>query len=396
MPLLFLAVAASLFLYFVSPRSSELLPSEGTPDDILVSDIVARNLATGSLDCPRSVDMLTYETCLLYSGALGMWQRLGFPDDCPDGLSLDRLDNTITIQRRALKPEDPLKAKKSACFAYLFAIQVANALPILVSTSYRIFKLASHQEYSEPGSDPELCLAGRFGSCGNHTSVALAMFELGGYSARSVQFFYEDNGIRLTHVVPEVFIDGAWRLVDPTYGAYWIYRESDKPFSIVKTNDLLAFGNNNRTFLLHSNSALIVHPIYRFISNTKAFGHLNPNASILRGGTGEVLISLIGKSGVENLNGKPNYLGDNRRDGDSLGVEYAIESTHEIFELNIQIEAAAFPSEGPEPELCVDSECQLYSRGVQSYSFFVRNPKKIYIKTNHEVAYLVVSAIKWR
>lgn len=65
----------------------------------------------------------------------------------------------------------------------------------------------------------------RAGICGNHAAIALEMFNKAGFEARYVEFYYQDD-VRLSHIIPEVLIDGAWRAIDKTYGAYWIYNSA--------------------------------------------------------------------------------------------------------------------------------------------------------------------------
>lgn len=88
-----------------------------------VPALVANGLRDGSLACPDG-DTLTFETCLLYQGALGVWQRLGFPEVCPNAGHLTADAYTAPIVHRPLTPEDTLAATTIPCFGHLYAIQV--------------------------------------------------------------------------------------------------------------------------------------------------------------------------------------------------------------------------------------------------------------------------------
>ena len=45
-------------------------------------ELIADQIKSGYTSCPKS-DVITYEACLLYQGALGTWQSIGMPDECP-------------------------------------------------------------------------------------------------------------------------------------------------------------------------------------------------------------------------------------------------------------------------------------------------------------------------
>lgn len=114
----------------------------------------------------------------------------------------------MQAQDLVLTPAVARRAVGSPRFGYLYAVSVANTIPILSSTANRVFRLIVDDNFVKPASDPEACLAVRRGICGNQTAVRLGLFGRAGFTARAVEFFYTIDGQRLSHIVPEVRIDG--------------------------------------------------------------------------------------------------------------------------------------------------------------------------------------------
>ena len=53
----------------------------------------------------------------------------------------------------------------------------------------------------------------------------MKLFELVDIPARTVEFYFSYGGKRRNHIGVEVFLDGDFRYVDPTYSAYWVPRD---------------------------------------------------------------------------------------------------------------------------------------------------------------------------
>src|SRR5689334_3195590 len=79
---IFLALCLILVLLAVQPARVQ---QAADPEPALspLPELVAGQIATGVLSCPKS-DPLLFEACLLYQGALGVWQNIGLPDTCPN------------------------------------------------------------------------------------------------------------------------------------------------------------------------------------------------------------------------------------------------------------------------------------------------------------------------
>lgn len=358
-----------------------------------LAELVASQMRAGDLKCPVD-DALTTEACLLFQGALGTWNAVGRRDDCPPTVSGSR--PTVPspgLAIEGLSPEDVMRATTSRCFAYLYAIQVANAVPVLVSTANRTFQAASETPMREPGSDASLCLQARHGICGNQTAVGLALFDKAGFRARPLEFYYERKGVRLNHIIPEVWIGGKWHPVDTTYGAYWIRTASGKPFELGTLEEIQARPARAR---LVYNQALLPYGLYQAISRPFLFDYLTSNADIIRGGNGSVRLTLQAKNGIEKFADKPNFLGDNVADGlNDRGLSFTLASEPGRYALAVQVAALAVTGNQP-VQLCVDDVCQDLAAGDQRLKFEVAQPKSVYVKSEIDVAYAVLASIEWK
>lgn len=255
--------------------------------------------------------------------------------------------------------------------------------------------MASGKPFFEPGSDPSLCVEARHGICGNQAALGVALFEVAGFKSRAVEFYYYDKQ-RLSHIIPEVLIDGGWRPVDTTYGAYWASSVPGKPFSLMALDDLLHHGMAwaKRDAKLLNNSALLPYGIYSAISRPDYFGYLKPGASILRGGKGEISLSLNDKKGIEKFINLPNYIGDNKADGESAGVSFKLDAAPGKYSVTINISASAIGEKGP-VSICIDKKCTAFSGENKTYRIVAINPSSLYLKSEMDVAYIVLASIEW-
>lgn len=360
-----------------------------------IPQLVARQLESGDLSCPAS-SPLTYEACLLYQGALGVWQRTGLQDNCPEvGGDSQATPFGSAKASPPLSPTDAIRAPQSACFAYLYAIQVANAVPVLISTANRTFRMAAGKPFTEPGSDAHLCLEARHGLCGNQAAVGIALFDMAGLKSRSLQFYYHDRQ-RLSHIIPEVLIDGDWRPVDTTYGAYWARNIPGKTFALETTDQVLrqASAAVEDSTELRYNTALLPHGLYSATGHTDEFNYLKPGASVLRDGKGEVALSLQEARGTENFLHRPNYLGDNTADGAHAGLAFDLGMPPGTYAVTIHVSGAAIGGDDP-VAICIDQTCAEYSSEKKSYRIVASQPGRLHLQSNADVAYLVLASIEW-
>src|SRR6516165_448234 len=112
----------------VEEFSSNPLEDLAVPRSTSVPKLVASQITGGSLSCPTS-ESLTYESCLLYQGALAIWQVMGLPDVCPK--VVDHSTPLLVPHAAKLTAEDVVRAPTVSCFSYIYAAQVANLVPTL-------------------------------------------------------------------------------------------------------------------------------------------------------------------------------------------------------------------------------------------------------------------------
>jgi len=362
-------------------------PSSKTPK--LLAEIIVSQLQSGSFSCPKD-DLLTYEACLIFQGTLGIWERAGLTKHCPDMIS--PIQHPVSQAKKVvITPQAILGATKSPCFGYFYAINVANTVPILISTSNRTFQMVCAPDFLKSGSDAELSIFERHGTCGNQSALATAFFKRAGFKARPVEFYYEYEGSRHSHITPEVWVDGDWRLIDSTYGAYWIDRKSGVSFELMPTEKILA--RKAKTYFY--NSALLPFGFRSVISNTNYFSYISEKADVVRGGSGEITLTLKGQQGSENFLHKPNFVGDNIPEHQSDGIQFRLLSKNAKYRLTVNVSAASIPNDA-KAFLCIDESCQKYSDEKREYSFIVKNPSKLHLKTDADYAYAVLKSLDWK
>lgn len=357
-----------------------------------VPELIADQIQSGDISCPAS-DTLTYEACLLFQGALGTWQRVDMPYECPDVVG-DKFEKSQLSPKpgRKLSPNDALRATKSACFGYLYAIAVANLTPIIISTSNRTFQMATDHKFIEPGSDATLCVIARHGICGNHAAVGQALFEKAGIEARPLEFYYEADGQRLSHIIVEAHIDGHWRPVDTTYGAYWPSSQLDQPFRLTSTEELL--GKTEKKIGPTWNEALLPYGFYSSISKPNYFNYLEANADVIRGNAGDITLKIVSNKGSETFSNLPNFIGDNKADNKFNDLKFRLKSDKYKYRLTLDVLGSAFSTSDP-VFICIDQSCEQYSKEKSEYIFNVQKPSSLYLKTKMDVAYVVVKSLDW-
>jgi len=283
------------------------------------------------------------------------------------------------------------RALSSDLFKKIFSISVVNRVPILINASSRSYYMGLKNKFVEPGSDPEVCLQKGHGSCGNQAAVGLALLWLGGIEAREIQFYYNLNGRRYSHIVPEVLIGETWRIIDTTYGAYWIPKNKKNIFDLATTEDVL--GGRGQIFY---NSALLPYGLLSLNpENPLPFEYLKAQSTILRGGVGEVELDLFSTKGVEKFEHLPTYLGDNKEDGLMRGVNFKLKTIGKTpIKITLVVSGSAFSDEKP-VKIFVGTQQQLFSKQKNIYEFTEENPSGIYLQSNMDVAYIVLDKIEW-
>jgi len=364
------------------------LPNDSlSPAPASLPEMIASQITNGNLSCP-TYESLTQEACLIYQGALGVWQMIGKPDRCPAVV-----DNPAPLPSPAeLTTDDVLRAPTVPCFSYIYSAQVANTVPILISTANRAFRIMNGT-FAEPGSNPKLSIEARHGLCGSQAAVAIALFEKAGFRARPVEFYYKNKlKQRFSHVIVEVLIDRDWRLIDTTYGAYWIDGTPGSSFALRTLEQILQPDPQTRVV---RNNALTPYGLYEQISHADFFAYLTHDADVLRGGEGEIKLSLHGGTGIENFDSIPNFIGDNVADGNQKGVSYRLIEDPGTYHVTVNVAGSAEIGDRP-IHICLDESCEKFSDSQREYYFKANNAKVLHLKSDADVAYIVLKSIEWK
>jgi len=365
--------------------------------------VVADRVEQGDPTCPDQ-DIVTYESCLLFQNALGIWHSLGAPRECPNR-GVGGAESSQTAEGSSgggvggsgggpspLEPGEIVGAPESPCFAYLYAIGVINVVPVLVSTANRTFQAAVSDAIDEPGSDAERCLSSRHGICGNHAALALALLDRAGFSARPVEFYYSVGSERRSHIVPEVLVDGDWRLLGTTYGSYWVDRSDPSVFRLAPTDRII----EERLLPDYANDSLLPFGLYDAIGDLERFEYLTHDPIVVRGGHGTVPIDVSPMEGIERFANLPNFVGDNLIDGDTVGIDFSLSGGDgRTMQLSVTVGAVPVLLDNPMLELCVDASCQEFVEGAMRYTFTVAGPRRVHLRAAVDLAYLVLESIEW-
>lgn len=357
------------------------------PDRREIWEIVDDQINAGNMICPDT-DQLTRVACGLYQGALGVWASQGKPQHCLPASAIDEIQEDIRLNHGAAG-----RAQSSPCFQSIYAIKVANVVPVLVSTSKRHFALRALDTFVRPGSDAEQCLIVGHGICGNQAATGIELLRMAGIPARSVKFFYTADERRKSHIVPEAFIDGRWIMVDTTFGAVWVKNKSDGHFALVSTEELIHKSDNSE-IVRYKNSALLPYFLAVPDQNFDAFDYLTSDADIIRGEDGVIHFAISESTGIEEMEHRPNYIGDNSP-GRQATVRYKLQ--HEVdqeIELTIRVAAAAIAG-GEMLRICLDENCKTYSAENKDYTFLTNRSSKLKVASDADVAYVVLESMRW-
>lgn len=325
-----------------------------------LAELVAEQVETGDTDCPEDSEV-THEACLLFQGAL--YARGG---------DLTDLESIRT-------------APGDADFQNQYAIALARTVPILSSTDNYGFQTAVlGDEFEAPGSDAEVCLQVRHGICGNQSAVALALFEEAGMLAQPAAFYYLDPVTRRrnAHVAVEVYIDGAWRYVDTTYGTYWPTEDGLATLDeILVMDDPRSSAVQMKALLPKLDLTVVNHP---------AFEYLEVEADVIRGRIGTIHLD----DPTEDFANIPGHVGDNQADGRSasgMTFEIAVPSD------GVLVVETVAAGGSDNASLCLDDVCLPIEMAPATFEFPASGPRALLrVRTTEDTAYVVLKSLSWR
>jgi len=379
-----------VFCFIISVAVSVLMscsnfrPASKNPVEEKISDYIRKNALIQKL--PKE-SLVEKEAISIFKASLGTWVCF------PRNNHAAKQNSIQNNGRKYFSTEDVDNAIKDELFKEIYAVTVANRMPLLVSAEIAQFKNSMNErDWKLSGDDPEKCLQTGIGICGSQAATALALLRIVGLQARDVQFYYiGKKGKRCSHIIPEVFIAGKWRIIDTTYGAFWRGTHKNNNSLLASTEDVLT----GKEIYLFWNSALLRYNIACLPGQQDPFSYLKSGASVLRGGKGEVAISLAEKKGVEKFAGLPNYIGDIKADGLSEGVRYRI-ATKENQKINlILVIKGSGASSTNNINIKIGNNTLRYSTKTNSYECVAKNPEYLSVESPMDVAYLQIESLQW-
>lgn len=191
-------------------------------------------------------------------------------------------------------------------------------------------------------------------------------------------------------------IDGSWRLIDTTYGAYWSANpDGGAPFALATSEQVI--GNKHIRSKPIFNAALMPYSLYSSVVDFYPFEYLEHDADVVRGDAGAISIDLAGREGEEKFAHIPNYIGDNVPNRPFSGIEYDLTSEEKLKPIDLTIRISNSALSGDKPVwLCVDSDCRILEGKPGEFNFRLVNPDRVYLKTENDVSYAIVDSIRWK
>ena len=385
-----LAAAALLTFAIGVPVDASAVAAQSesdSPPTRLARAVSEQILSGRQSHCSRE-SMVFYEACLLYQGAFAYWSNVGFPDECGQAPALVGELPASVLAGKALG------AASNACFASVYAVGVANTVPVLASTLNQLFPMLFKDGFENPASDAERCLQLRYGLCGNHAALAQGLLEEAGLTVRPVQFFYQVAGTRYSHIAPEVLIGGTYRFIDTTYGAYWISQRRANTFALATLEEILGKRKLARNAIW--NTALAPYAIRRAVTDFDPFEYLTaPNVDVIRGNKGTIKLTLRGASGTERFVDLPAFIGDNQDDGQTSGLDFVIDGARGRYQVRLLILASAVTGFAP-ASVCIDNACQQVPTQAAELTFEVTDPRRLHVESAADAAYVIVESLSWK
>jgi hypothetical protein len=151
------------------------------------------------------------------------------------------------------------------------------------------------------------------GICGNHALASISLLRRLGLKVRSAQFYRAGPRGHESHIVVEVLVGDAWRMLDVTWNT-WFLRNPSDPFDLVSVADLIANGRASYTMRTDTSSPLV---LVSSIVSGDVISYLDawPNKVVLVGQVGRVSL-LPDRDGRWTPTGVPNFIGRTHEEGE--------------------------------------------------------------------------------
>ena len=279
-----------------------------------------------------------------------------------------------------------IQAEKDDKFRMFSAMKSMEYIQANVSSArYSYEKRSNPTEFIKP-RDANEALSRGIGICGNHIAVFVAIMEELNIDVRTVKFFYETApGVRVSHIAAEVFYDSSWHLFDVTWGAYYTSQDGNNILSIMN----VLTNKQRKTHINNSNIWFSNSKNKSGIDNVLSYLHSDVDVVIDNKGIIRVYSKKIGDTYFMPLLHIPNYVGDNKVDGNSDGISYQFDVPAGMYNIKIQLKGFAG---------CKTSRMYINDQKIifkdKLASLVVETPKTAEIKGKDDVCYYVLKDIE--
>jgi hypothetical protein len=210
-------------------------------------------------------------------------------------------------------------------------------VPAFMSSAKYGYDLVENPRQTPPSNSDD-AITRNIGLCGNHASLFKELLETLGLRTRTVQFWWTDDmGGQQNHIAVEVFFHDAWRLYDPTFGAYFVdgTNADAEPLS---TNEARA--KNFRPIVDVRNKNYRDYEL----AEVDPFAYLRrDNVDTTISYNGVIHAHLFGREILEtHFENIPNFIGHSREDNHdaaSDGISFAFPEARGRFRVSIEIGA---------------------------------------------------------
>lgn len=235
----------------------------------------------------------------------------------------------------------------------------------------------------------KICLITKIGICGNHQLLFESVMEFAQIKSRRVGIYYTIDRKRYSHAANEVFINGKWRYIDSTWGAFWL---SDlKDISSILSFDQILKLPEERLDSYRVENQIDVWSFTRDSQQDLQFNYFNPdNFNLLSYDNHGVLSLDLQDAPV--FRHVPNYVGTNNRANTGITMRWMVPDRGQT--LNLRVDVAGVGGCSSNGPILLDDAGNEYPLQQGSNHITVPNGGSYNVKRDqNEICYIVFSDI---
>ncbi len=306
--------------------------------------------------------------------------------------SESRLEESVCLIDTAAKGAsqgEVTKLPRRDVYTFYAALAAMNYVQTITNTArYSHFK--RQPDFRRP-INVEQCLRDKIGICGNQIDLFVTLLTHLDIKSRLAQFYYTaENGKRASHAAAEVYFNDKWNYVDVTWGAIFPMQQhrlnKEDKFKLKSLSEILARysepkRNENNEWYVYQRDQLDVFYYLRASER-----------SIVIDGEGTIVHRLQGREAraIEaDFAHIPNYVGDNRADGDLVGVDHQF-GLRGRWDVTLSVSAIGGCSQGSQVYL---DDVRGSREGTTVTFKSVEHPHKLHVRGPDDMCYFVIDAL---